>query len=207
MKTGGYKQHWFKRWLIRYLIWPFWLLDASKKISWCKSFIGLQEQILDIGSGMGSVARCLKQRGHDITTVDVKATHVYRADAAILYDGKKLPFVDQQFDVALLLTVLHHCNEPDAILHEAARVAQRVIVIEDIYTNRWQRCLTQAMDSLLNWEFAGHPHNNRTDAEWRVCFAKQGFLLNFASKHRVGGVFYQSCYVLDSPFKNLITSR
>jgi len=182
---------------LRQLVYPFWLLDAKKKYRWIKASLTIDDVILEIGSGMGSVIHVLRQQGHQVVGVDVRDTSVKSDLAPTIYAGQQLPYPDQSFDVCLLLTVLHHCHNPDQVLSEAARVAKRVIVIEDIYNNRWQKRLTYCLDSLLNWEFFGHPHNNRSDAEWRNSFQKLGIQLIHASKHPVALVFCQVTYVLN----------
>ena len=47
-----------------------------------------------------------------------------------------LPFAKNEFDNALLLTVLHHSDDPLSVLREAYRIVRpegRVIVIESVY--------------------------------------------------------------------------
>jgi len=185
-----------RRWL-RQLIFPFWLLDAHKKYSWIAANLKADDAILELGSGMGSMVQVLRQHGHRVAAVDVKNTCV-RADLSpAIYDGIDLPYTDQAFDVCLLLTVLHHCPDPDQVLSEAIRVARRVIIIEDVYSNSLQRKLTHWLDSLLNWEFRGHPHNNRSDREWRGAFREHNIQLTYAKRRRVALLFSQITYVLD----------
>jgi len=57
--------------------------------------------------------------------------------------------------------------------------------------------LTKRFDSLMNLEFIGHPHNNRTDDEWQATFARLGLSLHHRSVYRVAGVFKQAVYVLE----------
>ncbi len=184
-----------RNWLRR-VVFPFWLLDAQKKYRWISDHLNLGDSILELGSGMGSVVHELRRHQHQVTAVDVQDTSVRHDLKPLIYDGERLPFADQAFDVCLLLTVLHHCPNPDQVLSEAGRVARRVIVIEDIYSSDLQRKLTHWLDSLLNWEFQGHPHNNRNDTAWRNSFRKSAMQLLFASKHRVALVFCQAIYVL-----------
>lgn len=185
-----------QRWLRR-LIYPFWLLDAGKKYRWIKDFLNPDDAILELGSGMGSVVQVLRRHGHRATPVDVCDTSLRPDLQPIIYDGIRLPYRDQEFDVCLLLTVLHHCDNPDRVLAEAARVARRVIVIEDVFNNVLQQRLTAWLDSLLNWEFRGHPHNNRSDMAWRHAFEASGYRLIYASKQPVAVVFCQVTYVLE----------
>ncbi len=79
--------------------------------------------ILEIGCGEGMMFN-----GTDISPVqmDVSMTRVRRAVGKCRYllcaDGYELPFVDQAFDVVLLVAVLEHTLEPWRILAEARRV-------------------------------------------------------------------------------------
>jgi SAM-dependent methyltransferase len=130
--------------------------------------------VLDIGSGAGLLAEQLIVAGRDVTLLDVVDISMVPGKRATLFDGGRIPFEDGAFDVALLITVLHHVRDPDASLAEAARVAQQVIVLEDLVETPRERFWTQLGDSWLNWEWRGHPHSNRSDAGWRAAYAKLG---------------------------------
>jgi SAM-dependent methyltransferase len=127
--------------------------------------------VLDIGSGLGLVAQALTKRGAHISTIDTTCRSYAGVQAAQLYDGVQLPFATQSFAVALLITVLHHAHDPDSLLAEAARVARRVIVIEDLVETPSERFYTQLGDSWLNWQWRDHPHNNRSHAAWQTAYA------------------------------------
>lgn len=127
------------------------------------------------------------------------ANQAYKAKLKpILYDGNTMPFEDNQFDTALVMTVLHHAQDPEQVLREAQRVARTVIVMEDIYTNRIQQKLTHWTDSLTNWEFAGHPHNNRTSQRWLKTFRDLGFSIADQKSFAFLAVYRQEIYVLRS---------
>ena len=124
-----------------------------------------------------------------------------------IWDGQRLPYADRTFDLALLLTVLHHCPDPDAVLREAFRVAPTVVVIEDIFETGFERGLTYFFDSLFNWQWQArwlqrwqsappHPRSNRTDAEWRASFERNGWTLQDVSTVRFAGIFTQVLYCL-----------
>jgi len=49
--------------------------------------------------------------------------------------------------------------------------------MEDVCERRLQRIATRTIDSLLNLEFFGHPHTNKSDSEWRRIFAGVGLRL------------------------------
>lgn len=130
------------------------------------------ESVLDIGAGRALVADAILNAGHPTSIVDVANLSLVEHLQPRLYDGNTLPYADDAFDVALLLTVLHHIPDPDNTLREARRVAKRVIVMEDIYASAREKAFTQFGDSWLNWEWRGHPHSNRDDAGWRAAFAQ-----------------------------------
>jgi 2-polyprenyl-3-methyl-5-hydroxy-6-metoxy-1,4-benzoquinol methylase len=158
------------------------------------------DRILDIGSGVGFVADGLMHLGYDVTMLDVADQSLIPGKPSCIYDGVTLPYPDDAFDVALLLTVLHHIPDPEHTIAEAKRVARRVIVVEDIYENERERKLTIIGDSWLNREFLGHPHSNRDDAGWRKAFAQMGLQVTYADQklHRNGLFqFRHGLYVLD----------
>jgi SAM-dependent methyltransferase len=132
------------------------------------------DRILDIGSGEGLLADALLRRGFNVSLVDVVDKSMLPHLQPTVFDGITLPYPDDAFDVALLITVLHHIPDPERSLREASRVARRVIVMEDVYQTEAERRMTVLADSWVNWEWRGHPHSNRSDAEWRATFGRLG---------------------------------
>lgn len=160
-------------------------------------FLKEGSSILDIGAGTCNVAELLTENNLSITPLDIADKSVVGNMRPIIYDGAKLPFKDDSFDTALLITVLHHTKDPESILKEARRVARRIIVMEDIYTSRTQKYATWAMDSVLNLEFLGHPHTNKTDSEWNEVFQKLGLKKQNQQTHPFWKFFLSATYVLD----------
>lgn len=153
--------------------------------------------ILDLGAGHGGLCKALRADGLDVHPVDVKDGSFFEDVRPQLYDGERLPFADGHFDSTLLITVLHHTPDPDLVLREAMRVTRRrLVVMEDIYTNPLQRYLTYFTDSLVNLEFHGHPHTNRSDRAWRFTFERLGWEVESASSFRTLLFFRQVIYVL-----------
>ncbi len=180
-------------------VFSLWLADARRKADWIRPWLPADAPLLEIGSGPGSVVRVLRDRRFNVEAIDIADSSYDDTLQPRLYDGLTLPYSDRSFGAALVLTVLHHTPDPDAVLREAARVASRVIVIEDIYTSPFHRKLTKAADSVTNLEFFGHPHSNRDDAGWRATFEALGFTLDHASTKPYVGAFLQALYVLKSP--------
>lgn len=169
---------------------------ARGKLRHIECFLPDGGSVIDIGSGKGMVAQMLHERGYRVTSLDVQDRSIPGAAAPVRYDGRRIPFDDNTFDCALLLTVLHHTRHPTMVLQEAARVARTIIVIEDVYSNPVQKRLTFFVDSLFNLEFRGHPHSNKTDVGWRRTYEELGLHLAGFEGRRVLLVFRQHAYHL-----------
>jgi len=86
---------------------------------------------LDVGAGPGSLHPYLAEIGA-LEGVDVSEALVERAAAANpavryrTYDGKRLPFADESFDLAFAVNVFHHVDPPDRadLASELARVVR-----------------------------------------------------------------------------------
>ncbi len=158
-------------------------------------YINKKDKILDVGCGACDVAKSLVDSGFDVTALDVKNLSIHKDITPVVYGGEKMPFDNDSFDVAFLITVLHHLKEPEKLLRETKRVSKRIIIIEDIYESNFQKLLTYLMDSLTNFEFIGHPHSNKSDKEWKKEFKKQGLKLLDSKKepfwkHFLSGIYY-----------------
>lgn len=153
-------------------------------------------RVLDIGTGNGALANALLEAGINITTVDVVDNCRFEQVKPQIITGGALPFADQSFDVVLIITVLHHTKDQSEILTEAKRVGKELIVMEDVYNTRFQRFMTYLFDSLINLEFWGHPHSNRSDREWRQLFESKELDLSRAQHLRTLGYFDQIIYRL-----------
>lgn len=154
------------------------------------------QRVLDVGTGLGCLAHILRERGLMVVALDRENIAVCGARSPVLGDGVALPFRDNTFDAALLVTVLHHTLQPDRLLRECRRVATRTIVVEDVYTTDRQRRLTLAADSLINMEFAGHPHMDQDAAGWRSLFADLGFRVHGEQDERFWLLFQSALFVL-----------
>jgi SAM-dependent methyltransferase len=88
--------------------------------------------VLDVGCGDGSVdlaILALKPR------IQIEGIDVFvRTNAKFkttVFDGRQLPFPNKHFDYVMFVDVLHHTNDPEILLREAARVARRGVIIKD----------------------------------------------------------------------------
>jgi SAM-dependent methyltransferase len=164
-----------------------------------RSFVPANARVVDIGTGQGLLAKALQTQWLRVTTVDIVDKSYYPDIRPVIYDGRHLPFADGSFDACLMFAVLHHAQDDRAVLREAARVAPKIVVYEDIYRSTLQKIYIKAMDSLVNKEFFGHPHHNRTDAEWRALFSEMGLALRDVVYTRTWGYIDNATYFLEKP--------
>jgi 2-polyprenyl-3-methyl-5-hydroxy-6-metoxy-1,4-benzoquinol methylase len=88
--------------------------------------------LLDVGAGDGAIAADVAHRigAQRVMGVDVLVRPV-RVIEVLSYDGERLPFEDQSFEVVTISDVLHHCAKPKDVLRECLRVASRCVLVKD----------------------------------------------------------------------------
>ena len=98
-----------------------------------RGLVGLMDlgDVLDVGSGDGTMAQLIAPRARSVTCVDrsekmVEATRARLARAknvtALQGDAHELPLPDASFDHVMLFNVLTQVASPDRVLGEVARV-------------------------------------------------------------------------------------
>lgn len=129
--------------------------------------------VLDVGASDGRLAHqlALNKPTISITGVDVKL----QPDPLIpvsRYDGDRLPYDDNSFDTVTLIDVLHHDEDPKAVLSEAVRVARSRVLIKDHY---WVTGLDRLMLTVA--DYLGNkatgvdlPYNFLRMEEWTAMF-------------------------------------
>src|SRR5262249_46849264 len=97
------------------------------------------------------------------------------AIAVLEYDGHRLPFPDDRFDVVTICDVLHHTSSPEAVLNEALRVLRpggRILIKDHIAFGPWSRLVLLVMDLVGNAP-KGAPARGRymTGPQWMAAIA------------------------------------
>jgi SAM-dependent methyltransferase len=134
-------------------------------------------RVLDVGSGDGQLARRIMELRLDLQFTGVDVLVRPRSFIPITaFDGDHLPFTNGEFDVVMLIDVVHHAQHQLSLLRESARVARRLVVIKDhIVRGMLARQTLGLMDWVGN---ARHgvalPYAYWTDAEWTAAFAEAG---------------------------------
>jgi ubiquinone/menaquinone biosynthesis C-methylase UbiE len=133
--------------------------------------------LLDVGTGTGEIAQAICKLRPEliISGVDVKIrpkTFI----PVVAYDGNRLPFGDDVFDAVITIDVLHHCNDPIAMLKECSRVSKKWVLIKDHIS---ETPLDKATLRLMDW--IGNrvhgvvlPYNYLSSSEWASAFNQIG---------------------------------
>jgi SAM-dependent methyltransferase len=133
-----------------------------------KLFIGILDELdlpeislLDIGCGDMSIAENLMKEHGEIQATCLDTYPLPEAyvdnpkwEKYVSFDGRKIPFEDKKFDVAVLCDVLHHDFEyAGVILKEACRVAKYVIIKDHFEYGVVSRQTLRLMDFIGNWGY------------------------------------------------------
>lgn len=105
-------------------------------------------RVLDVATGPGYVAAAFAEAGCEVVGLDLTEAPLALAEqmrqqrglANLSFqvgDAEQLSFADQSFDVVVSRYALHHCEDPQRVLAEMARVCrlQGAVVIEDLVTS------------------------------------------------------------------------
>ena len=107
-------------------------VKADELVASCDRQLGnlKQRSVLDLGCGVGLMSRYVGEHFGELHGVDIAPGVVKRAASHFpegkfqLYDGKRIPFEDETFDVAFTVCVLHHVPPEQwaSLVAEMARV-------------------------------------------------------------------------------------
>jgi len=99
--------------------------DLDLLVEWCEPGAGVT--VLDVATGGGHVARRLREEGCTVVTVDPAPG----MQPDVVARAEDLPFADGSFDVVTCRIAAHHFQDIRKAVGEMARIAARLVVIED----------------------------------------------------------------------------
>lgn len=137
-------------------------------------------RVLDVGVGSGKVARLVQQARPECKIVGVDVLLPSRPlVATALFDSVRLPFRDASFDAAMVVDVLHHVADPQALLREVVRVSPAAILVKDHLKEGVAARVTLAfMDRVGNRRFGvASPGNYLDRREWLELFQDTGLTI------------------------------
>jgi SAM-dependent methyltransferase len=126
-------------------------------------------QVLDIGTGDGQLAAALAANRPDVSIEGLDV--LVRPNTAIpvaRFDGRTIPRATASVDVVTLFDVLHHADDPAALLAEASRVTSGSVIIKDhVAEGRLSRAILTWMDEVGNRRHGVVlPHHYLTARQW-----------------------------------------
>ncbi len=134
-------------------------------------------RVLDVGCGDGGISMRIKRRRADL---DVRGIEVFpREETRIpveIFDGQRIPHAESSFDFVLFVDVLHHTEDPAALLREATRVSRGGIVIKDhTLEGLFAGPTLRLMDRVGNpARGVAMPYNYWTEEKWKQTFQALG---------------------------------
>lgn len=135
------------------------------------------DSVLDVGAGTGEMAFAINNFRPELR---MSGVDVYIRPKTFIpvtkYDGNRLPFNDNSFDAVITIDVLHHCDDPVAVLKECARVSKRFVIIKDhVSDSSFDEKVLTFMDWVGN---RAHgvilPYNYLSSSGWNSAFEKAG---------------------------------
>lgn len=127
--------------------------------------------ILNFGSGDGISSEFLREKGFIVIDIDIN-NYSKTNIKPIIYDGKKIPFMDKSFDCVVCNFVLHHtdCSMIPNLIAEMKRVGNIILISEDLNMNSIDNVLCKFHLLIKNHWNSSENVKILSDAEWKIIF-------------------------------------
>ena len=141
-------------------------------------------RVLDVGCGSGDLAMLVMRLRPDVRIEGIDVlVRPNTAIPVIEYDGTTIPHHDGSFDAAIIVDVLHHTDDPQAVLAEVARVANVVVVKDHLRDGLAAGATLRFMDWVGNVSHGVRlPYNYLSSREWTGIYGSLGLGSNRFTK-------------------------
>jgi SAM-dependent methyltransferase len=140
-----------------------------------------RSHVVDVGCGDGAVAALIGRQGVQLRVEGYDVLIREHTQIPVrTFDGQHLPLENSSVDFVLLIDVLHHTDDPRALMNEALRVARHGLVIKDHRLSRPGATTTlRALDWIGNRP-AGVtlPYNYWSERQWRMTWSALGLRMD-----------------------------
>ena len=166
-------------------------------------------KLLEIGAGTGWQARALDKKGYDVCAIDLPSSNYHKARIwkVIDYDGKKIPFDDNTFDIVFSSNALEHIPHIYKFQDEIHRVLKfDGCVLHVLPSSSWR--IWSSITHLLKFWSLPTPHGEHAGSclteiyyfsrhWWVQLFHETGWQVVTQESNRL---FYTGCLVMGSRF-------
>lgn len=155
---------------------------AENTFNYLKDHIRSSDLVLDIGTGNGLVAGIIKNKiGAYVSGLDVIDLNL-APNTTKIFDGKKIPYCDNTFDVSVCSFILHHSRNLEDLFSEIVRVTKReILILEDIPETFFDRVLERFHRALSTFRYFSSYVLLRKDSQWKALFKKNDLVLKKAA--------------------------
>lgn len=142
-------------------------------------YIKPSDIILDVGSGTGLVADCIRRKtGAHVVCLDV-IQDMNANEKSILFDGKNIPFRNDTFTMSICCFVLHHTPFQKKLIEEMKRVTKsKIIILEDVTEVATDYFLVFLHKLYSGFRYKSFHTRFRNDLNWRRLFSECGLLID-----------------------------
>jgi SAM-dependent methyltransferase len=163
-------------------------------------------RLLEIGAGSGWQSRALASMGYEVSAIDIAASNYadQRTWPVADYDGHRIPFGDDQFDIVFSSNVLEHIPHVHAFQAEIRRVLRDGgLAVHAVPSSAW-RFWTNLTHPLRYWTPPIRHGEHASNAASEIYYFSRGWWTRLfmatgweVVQARPGGIFYTGCSVFD----------